>query len=56
MAVTLPVLVVLGGHGLAKALMLNLGLTALYAVYAYGFHLGYDRLRPVQAAPFCLVG
>lgn len=29
------------------ALVADLGLTALYAVYGYAFHWGYDRLRPV---------
>lgn len=28
-------------------LILNLGLTLLYAIYSYGFHLLYDRLRSV---------
>jgi uncharacterized membrane protein len=48
--VTLPILVWLGGHGWGEALLLDLGLTVLYAVYAYGFHLVYDRLRPVRPA------
>lgn len=46
---TLPILVWLGGHGWAEALLLDLGLTGLYAGYAYGFHLVYDRVRPVRA-------
>jgi uncharacterized membrane protein len=45
--VTLPILIWMGGHGLREALLLDLGLTLLYALYAYGFHLVYDRLRPV---------
>ncbi len=48
--VTLPVIVWVGGHGLAEALALDLGLSALYAVYAYGFYWAYDQLRPVRVA------
>lgn len=46
--VTLPILVWLGGLGLWAALLADLGLTLLYAAYAYVFHLVYDRLRPVR--------
>jgi uncharacterized membrane protein len=46
-AVTLPLLVWLGGHSIGDALIVNLWLTALYAAYAFVFHLQYDRLRPV---------
>jgi uncharacterized membrane protein len=46
--VTLPILIWLGGLDLWAALLADLGLTLLYAVYAYVFHLVYDRLRPVQ--------
>jgi uncharacterized membrane protein len=46
--VTLPILIWLGGLGLWAALLADLGLTLLYAVYAYVFHLVYDRLRPVR--------
>jgi uncharacterized membrane protein len=46
--VTLPVLVLLGGHGWGEALLLDLGLTGLYAGYAYVFHVAYDRWRPVK--------
>ena len=46
--VTLPVLVWLGGLPVGAALLADLGLTLLYAVYAYVFHLVYDRLRPVR--------
>ena len=38
-----------GGLSLQAALLAELGLTLLYAAYAYAFHLVYDRLRPVQA-------
>jgi uncharacterized membrane protein len=46
--VTLPILIWLGGLGLWAALLADLGLTLLYAAYAYVFHLVYDRLRPVR--------
>jgi uncharacterized membrane protein len=48
--VTTPVLMWLGGHGLAEALLLDLAFTAAYAVWAYVFNLGYDRWRPVRRA------
>lgn len=48
LVLTLPVLMVLGEHSLSQALLLDLGLTAFYAVYAYGFNILYDRLRPVR--------
>lgn len=58
-AVTLPVLVGIGGMGWGEALLVDLGLTVLYAVYAYGFHMFYDWLRPVQvmaaAGPFAVM-
>ncbi len=46
-AVSLPILLTVGGHSLAGALAVNLGLTLLYTAYTFVFHLGYDRLRPV---------
>ncbi|MGL4235284.1 chlorhexidine efflux transporter [Tabrizicola sp.] len=46
-AVTLPILIFLGGFALEQALAANIGMTAVYTVYAYVFHLVYDRLRPV---------
>ena len=48
LVVTLPILMALGGLSFWAALLADLGLTALYAVYAYVFHLIYDRLRPVR--------
>lgn len=48
--VTLPILVFPGGLGWVDALLLDLGLTAVYAGYAYVFHLIYDRLWPVRVA------
>lgn len=48
LVVTLPILMWMGGLSFWAALLLDLGLTALYTVYAYVFHLVYDRLRPMQ--------
>jgi hypothetical protein len=50
MVVSLPVIMVIGGHGFWAALAIDFGLSALYIVYGYAFHLGYDRLRPVAHA------
>ena len=51
-AVTLPIVMKMGGHGFWQALSIDLGLTLLYAAYAYFFHIVYDRLRPVSPSPF----
>ncbi len=48
LVVTLPILMGLGGLTFWAALLVDLGLTLLYTVYAYVFHLVYDRLRPMQ--------
>ncbi|MFM2355921.1 MAG: hypothetical protein RLZZ528_1657 [Pseudomonadota bacterium] len=48
MAVTLPILLGPGGLGFGEAVLADLGLTALYTAYAYGFHMVFDRLRPVR--------
>lgn len=48
---TCPLVILLGGYTLPQALLVNLGLTLFYMVYAYVFHLGYDRLRPVAPRP-----
>jgi uncharacterized membrane protein len=45
--VTVPLLVWLGGHGWIEALTVDVLLSAFYAVYAYVFHMVYDRLRPI---------
>jgi uncharacterized membrane protein len=47
--VTTPIIMLVGGHGFWNALMVDIGLTLLYSVYAYFFHIVYDRLRPMQA-------
>ena len=48
--VTLPILIFFGGFGLLEALIVDVALTIFYTVYAFVFHLGYDRLRPVLPA------
>jgi uncharacterized membrane protein len=45
--VTLPIMLWLGGFTVWEALLAEIGLTLAYTIYAYGFHLVYDRLRPV---------
>lgn len=47
--VTLPILVFAGGHGWLDGLAVDLALTLVYMVYAYGFYMVFDWLRPVQA-------
>ncbi len=46
--VTLPILILLGGHGFWAALAVDFSLTVAYAFYAYLFHIAYDRMRPVS--------
>lgn len=46
--VTWPVIVFVGGHGVWVALAIDLGLSAIYVLYGYLFHLIFDWLRPVQ--------
>jgi uncharacterized membrane protein len=48
-AVTLPLIMLVGRHTLAEALAVNAGLTVLYVAYAYLFYWLYDRVRPLQA-------
>jgi uncharacterized membrane protein len=47
--VTLPVIMVVTGHGLSQALIIDIWLGLCYGIYAYLFHIVYDRLRPVPA-------
>ena len=51
-AVTLPVVMAMGGHGFWQALSIDIGLTLFYSAYAYFFHIAYDRLRPVSQTSF----
>ncbi|SPH18327.1 hypothetical protein DEA8626_01864 [Defluviimonas aquaemixtae] len=45
---TLTVLVLLGRHSFRGALAVGFTLTIACSIYAYLFHLGYDRLRPAS--------
>jgi uncharacterized membrane protein len=45
--VTNPVIMLVAGVGFWEALLIDIGLTLAYTVYAYFFHLGFDALRPV---------
>lgn len=47
---TLPVIMLVGGHGFWAALAIDLAMTAFYAAYTYVFHIAWDRWRPVMAA------
>lgn len=47
--VTVPLIVWLGGYTWLEALWLDLGLTLFYTAYAWVFHWGFDRLRPIRA-------
>ncbi len=46
--ITWPLIVALTDLGWSAALAAELLLTLTYALYGYVFHLGFDRLRPVQ--------
>jgi uncharacterized membrane protein len=45
--VSVPLLMWLGGHGLMEAILVDIGLTIGYTIYAWGFHLAFDAVRPV---------
>ncbi len=45
--VTWPLIVALTTLGWIEALAADIGLTLIYALYGYLFHLGFDRLRPI---------
>ena len=47
-AVSCPAIVALTGLGWSAALLADLGLTLVYAVYGYTFHRLYDHWRPVS--------
>jgi uncharacterized membrane protein len=46
--VTVPVILLMTDLGIWAALLLDLGLSLFYMVYAYVFYLIYDRLRPMR--------
>ena len=43
-----PVIVLVGGHGVIEALIIDFALTVFYTAYAYVFHIAFDWLRPVR--------
>lgn len=47
--VTWPLILALTPLGALEALAADVGLAFVYALYGYGFHLAFDRLRPVRA-------
>ena len=51
LVLTWPLLVALTPMGWLDALVAEIGLTLIYAVYGYLFHLAFDRLRPVRMGP-----
>jgi uncharacterized membrane protein len=46
--VTWPLMVALTPLAWLQALAAEIGLTLVYALYGYLFHLGFDRLRPIR--------
>ncbi|MDQ6437193.1 hypothetical protein RB623_24330 [Mesorhizobium sp. LHD-90] len=44
---TVPVDAMLDGQS-GQALLVDMGLGVAYAIYSYGFHQCFDRLRPVR--------
>jgi uncharacterized membrane protein len=48
MILTVPVVMVMGGHSFLEAVVLDIGLTFVYLIYAYLFHMAYDWVRPVR--------
>jgi uncharacterized membrane protein len=47
MLITLPLIVVVGGHGWIEAILIDLGFSAFYAGYALVFYWAWDLWRPV---------
>jgi uncharacterized membrane protein len=45
--VTLPLILWLTDLGVVQALLLDLGLSAFYALWALVFHAAYDRINPI---------
>jgi uncharacterized membrane protein len=48
--VSCPVIHAMTPLGWGDTLQTNLGLTLVYTVYGYLFHLGVDRLRPMRTS------
>lgn len=47
--VTLPILMWMIGLTFWEAVMVEIGLSLAYAIYAYLFFLAFDRIRPISA-------
>jgi uncharacterized membrane protein len=47
LVVTVPAIMIVGGHGFWEAVAVDIGLSVVYVIYAYVFHILYDRFRPV---------
>jgi uncharacterized membrane protein len=54
MILTLPLLMTLGGHGLAEAILVDLGFSAFYAGYALVFYWAWDHISPVRPGPLAV--
>lgn len=50
LVVTVPAIMIVGGHGFWEAVAVDIGLSVVYVIYAYVFHILYDRFRPVTKA------
>jgi uncharacterized membrane protein len=46
-AFTLPAVMLIGDYSFWEALLVDIGLTIAYAIYAYVFHFAFDKFRPV---------
>lgn len=51
LAVTVPLLIWIGGHSLTEIAVLNLGLTLFYTGWTALFHKAWDTLFPVAGRP-----
>ena len=49
--ITLPIVMVWTGMGWIEALLADIGLAIAYALYAFVFNIGYDRVFPIDASP-----
>jgi len=49
--VSLPIVMAWTGMGWVEALLADIALALAYAVYAFIFNLGYDRVFPIDAGP-----
>ena len=48
--VSLPIVMVWTGMGWLEALLADVGLAIAYALYAFVFNIGYDRVFPIDAS------